>query len=222
MTTITGHTTRASGTILTATIYNFDHVNHVTNAQNLNAVKLEGATPPVVDGHVVVFSGTSGAAIRTSGAAPVVANAALFNAIKQDATQAATGVLRQATDAEVRSAAPVNAAITPGSIESAAALVTLTDAATIAVDWDSFINGIVTLGGNRTLGAPTNLQFGTWRTLWIQGNDATARTLSFSGTYLGSGVTPITGITSSARYLLSMFALNSTNAVLLYPKSPVF
>lgn len=71
MTTISGHTTRANGTILTATIYNFDHVNHVTNAQNLNIDKLEGATPPVVDGHAVLFDGTGGAEIKSAGFAPV-------------------------------------------------------------------------------------------------------------------------------------------------------
>jgi hypothetical protein len=70
MTTINGHTTRAVGTILTAAIYNADHVNHVTNANALNASKIEGPTPPVVDGHVVVFSGTSGSVVRSSGQAP--------------------------------------------------------------------------------------------------------------------------------------------------------
>lgn len=67
MTTISPHTTRAPGTILTATIYNTDHVNHILNATNLNSDKLEGATPPVVDSHIVLFNGTSGAAIKTSG-----------------------------------------------------------------------------------------------------------------------------------------------------------
>lgn len=71
MTTITGHTTRAAGTVLTAAIYNTDHVNHVTNATNLNSTKLEGAAGPVVDGHGVIFNGTSGAALRTLAAAPV-------------------------------------------------------------------------------------------------------------------------------------------------------
>jgi hypothetical protein len=70
MTTISGHTTRANGTILTAAIYNADHVNHVTNAQALNATKMEGATPPVVDGHAVVWSGTSGNLLRTGGYFP--------------------------------------------------------------------------------------------------------------------------------------------------------
>jgi hypothetical protein len=71
MTTIAGHTTRANGTILTAAIYNADHVNHVTNAQALNNTKMEGATPPVADGHAVVWNGTSGNLLRTAGFAPV-------------------------------------------------------------------------------------------------------------------------------------------------------
>jgi microcystin-dependent protein len=71
MATITGHTTRAAGTILSAAIYNADHVNHVSNASNLNADKLEGATSPVVDGHVVLWEGTSAAALKSAGHGPV-------------------------------------------------------------------------------------------------------------------------------------------------------
>lgn len=70
MSTINPHTTRAAGTILTASIYNADHVNHISNAQNLNADKLEGATPPVVDGHAALWLGTTGAALKTAGYAP--------------------------------------------------------------------------------------------------------------------------------------------------------
>lgn len=36
MATILPHTTRATGTVLTATIYNTDHQNHITNANSLN------------------------------------------------------------------------------------------------------------------------------------------------------------------------------------------
>ena len=74
MTTISGHTTRASGTVLTAAIYNADHTNHIANATALNASKLEGATPPVVDGHAVVWLGTGAASLKSAGYAP--ANAA--------------------------------------------------------------------------------------------------------------------------------------------------
>jgi hypothetical protein len=49
MTTITGHTTRATGTVLTAAIYNFDHTVHIANAMALNADKLEGALATTFD-----------------------------------------------------------------------------------------------------------------------------------------------------------------------------
>lgn len=67
MTTISPHTTRAAGTILTAAIYNFDHTNHVTNAEALDDAKLEAVTPPVVDGELPVFDGISGRLLRSSG-----------------------------------------------------------------------------------------------------------------------------------------------------------
>ena len=70
MVTVTGHTTRAAGTVLTAAIYNTDHTTHVNNSTNLNTGKVEAATPPVVDGHLVVFSGTGGAAVNTAGIYP--------------------------------------------------------------------------------------------------------------------------------------------------------
>lgn len=41
MVAINPHTTRATGTVLTAAIYNGDHVNHVNNCNALNAAKLE-------------------------------------------------------------------------------------------------------------------------------------------------------------------------------------
>lgn len=71
MTTISPHTTRAPGTILTAAIYNLDHGNHIANAQALNAGKIEGAGS-VVDGAVAVFDGVSGSALRSGGGAPVL------------------------------------------------------------------------------------------------------------------------------------------------------
>lgn len=70
MTSINPHTTRANGTILTATIYNSDHVNHVTNALALNDGKIEATIPPVVDGHAIVYDGIGGNTSRSAGAAP--------------------------------------------------------------------------------------------------------------------------------------------------------
>lgn len=72
MVTISPHTTRAAGTILTAAIYNLDHGNHIANAQALNNGKIEGAGA-VVDGAAAVFDGVSGLALRSGGGPPVLA-----------------------------------------------------------------------------------------------------------------------------------------------------
>lgn len=62
MAVINPHTTRATGTILTAAIYNADHQNHITNATNLNVALLAIGGVSLVTGFVVnngagIFSG---------------------------------------------------------------------------------------------------------------------------------------------------------------------
>lgn len=47
MATINPHTTRATGTVLTAAIYNADHQNHIANANSLNA-ELIAATAAII------------------------------------------------------------------------------------------------------------------------------------------------------------------------------
>lgn len=48
MATINPHTTRATGTVLTAAIYNADHQNHITNANALNAELVTASADIVV------------------------------------------------------------------------------------------------------------------------------------------------------------------------------
>lgn len=116
--------------------------------------------------------------------------------------------LAAATAANVR-AAVANKVVTADLIETASASVTLTDGATVAVDWDSFIFGILTMAGNRTLGNPTNGQPGTYRTLFVSGNDGTSRQLAFDTAYVGND-DAITAITSTTgRVLITLFCLNS-------------
>lgn len=47
MAVVNPHTTRATGTVLTAAIYNADHQNHITNANNVN-VEAIAATAAIV------------------------------------------------------------------------------------------------------------------------------------------------------------------------------
>jgi len=190
---------------------------HLDSSQKLwaaGAVDIAGALS-VVGG--VTF--TTALPIASGGTGATSASAA-FTALKQTADETNTGVVDLATDAEIRAATTGAHAIMASDLESAAALVTLTDAATIAVDWDTFINSIVTMAGNRTLGNPTNLQAGTWRTIWIQGNDGTDRTITLSGNYLGPSVAVWNALTfnsSTKRYIMSIYALNGVSAVLVAP-----
>jgi len=115
----------------------------------------------------------------------------------------------KATVGEVRSATS-NKILTADLIASAAAFVSLSDGASIAVDWNSFIVADVTMAGNRTLANPTNVQVGTTRYVLIKGSDGTSRTLSFGANYLGSLPT-ITDATSTRWYLLTLVAISASH-----------
>lgn len=141
-------------------------------------------------------------------------------AILPDASTSQRGLVELATDAEIWAAATGNLAVTAASLESASASVTIADAATIAVDWDTFIFGTVTLGGNRTLGNPTNVQIGTWRTIWAQGDVTGGRQLSFAGNYVLNTAT-LTGINqSTGRYVIPLFGLVGSFVLVGAPIGP--
>ncbi len=126
------------------------------------------------------------------------------------ATTSAAGKIEHATDAEVRAATTGNFAVTVAVIESASALVTLTETAgAVAVDWDTFINGTVTVDQATVISNPTNGQPGTWRTILIAGNDATDRTITFD-TQFGSGKPTITDCDSTKKYLLTIFCVTTS------------
>jgi hypothetical protein len=135
-------------------------------------------------------------------------------ALLPDATATQRGVVELATDAEIRSAAasPANTAISAAAVETAAAGVALTDAATVAVDWDAAINFTLTVTANRIIGNPTNGQVGTWRTILVQGNDATDRTITFGANYLGE-VPTITDCDSGRWYLLAIYCVSTSHFV---------
>lgn len=131
--------------------------------------------------------------------------ATAFANLKQAATTSATGVVEKAVDSEVRSAT-ADKFISADLIESASAFVTLTDAATVALDWDAGINFSIALGGDRVLGNPTNGQPGTWRTVYVAGDGGGARALTFGNQYLNV-VPTITDATSSHTYLLTIMCI---------------
>ena len=72
---------------------------------------------------------------------------------------------------------------------AACATVALTDAATIAVDMSTFINATVTLGGNRTLGQPSNTKVGQSGFIKITQDGTGSRTLAYHSDWKFAGGT---------------------------------
>ena len=119
------------------------------------------------------------------------------------ALKTAAGVPVKAAGADLRVMTDDAKFLTAKSVADAAALVALTDSATIAVDLSAGANFILTLGGNRTLGAPTNAKPGASGTILIKQDATGSRTLSYASGWLPFGSTPALTTTASAVDLLT-------------------
>lgn len=103
----------------------------------------------------------------------------------------------------------VNQSFTKGEAVTPTAL---TDAATIAVDASLSNNFTVTLGGNRTLGNPTNLKAGQTLNFWISQDSSPPRTLAYDTEYQAAGGTSGLALstTSGAKDLLTCVSDTTT------------
>jgi hypothetical protein len=102
-------------------------------------------------------------------------------------------------------------ALISDQVWSAAALVTLTDAATITIDMSTFINASVILNGNRTLGNPTNVKIGQSGVIeFIQGSGSNTLTLSSYYKTAGGGAGITLSTASGAVDLLYYQVITST------------
>jgi hypothetical protein len=193
----------------------------IGTAQEADATEGEGegqVTGPdggVVAGQFAIFGDTSGSVIEgaedgSSPPGPVTISDILDASALPDAAEAQRGVVEMATSAEIRAAATGAKAIMAEDLETASAGVALSDAATVAVDWDAGINFTLTVTANRAIGNPTNGQPGTWRTITVQGNDATDRTITFGNQFLGD-VPVITDCDSTRWYDLYIRCHSATH-----------
>jgi hypothetical protein len=123
----------------------------------------------------------------------------------------------KASDANVR-AAVSNKVVTADLIESASAFVAITNQSPASWDWDSAINFSLTISQNTEIATPSNTQIGTWRTILVQGNDATDRTITFSGDYHGE-VPTITDCDSGRWYQLMIFCVHGGHFVVSAKKA---
>ncbi len=106
------------------------------------------------------------------------------------ATLGAQAALTKGAAADVRTGTDDAKYLTAKAIRDAMAFVPLTDAATIAVDMGAGFNFSVTLGGNRTLGAPTNSIAGQSGLILVTQDGTGSRTLSYNTAWKFAGGTP--------------------------------
>lgn len=108
----------------------------------------------------------------------------------------------EATTAEWRNNT-ADKVLTTDQVWASGAEVTLTDAASITVDLDTFINSTVTLAGNRTLANPTNVKVGQTGWILVTQDGTGSRTLAFGTNYVFVGSNaPILSTTAGAEDLL--------------------
>ena len=89
--------------------------------------------------------------------------------------------------------------------------VALTDAATVAVDLSLGNNFTVTLAGNRTLGAPTNVTAGQSGVIVVTQDGTGSRTLAYNSVYkFAGGTAPTLTTTASAVDVLAYYVESST------------
>lgn len=113
------------------------------------------------------------------------------------------GGITFASAAEIRTGTEAAKATAPDQIFAAADPVTLTDASTIAVDMATFLNAVVTLGGNRTLGAPSNPKNGQSGCIEIIQDGTGTRTLAYHADWLFAGGTdPVLSTVAGTKDLL--------------------
>lgn len=147
------------------------------------------------------------------------------------------GFVELATDAETQTGTDTARAVTPANLTAkeasaaeyqantadrilttdrvwaSAAEVTLTDAATITVDMNTFINAVVTLGGNRAMGNPTNEKVGQTGCIRIVQDGTGSRTLSYGTDWeFAGGTAPVLSTAASAQDLL-FYQVLATNRV---------
>lgn len=193
-----------------------DYINYYIGASGMTASIGSG-----VDIRGPTGVGT-GDLLASNNLSDVASASTAFGNIKQAASSSATGVVELATDAETQTGTDTARAITPANltakeasvaevrantadrilttdiVNSAMAVVTLTDASTIAWDMSTGIDFQVTLGGNRTLGNPTNTIVGRRGRIKVIQDGTGSRTLTKSSNLKTAGGAAISLTTTAA------------------------
>jgi hypothetical protein len=130
-----------------------------------------------------------------------------------------SATMAKASAAQVR-AMTADKVWTGDAVSGGAAIETIADASTIALNWTGFLSGKVTLtASGRTIGNPTNGVPGTWRTLLVYQDGTGNRTFSFGNQFHFAGKTaPTATLAASSLDVLSIFCETATRFLVFAAK----
>lgn len=210
------------GTGGTVTIPNTGHAKLVRNASSgtLTFTTGSGTTASVAAGETQWIISTGSNVVYASAwlAASAISAFGLTLVDDADAATARTtlGLGTAATLAEMTTAEflanTADKVVSTDQAWAAGDSVALTDAATIALNMSTFINGTVTLGGNRTLGNPTNPKVGQSGWIAITQDGTGSRTLAYASNWeFASGSAPVLSTAAGAKDVLFYTVLSATS-----------
>ena len=170
-----------------------------------------GVVEELAVGSTLTFASSQLRTVAMTGDVTASANSFATTIAAGVVTYAKMATAAIATAAEYR-AATASKILAADIAWSAADLVSLTDGVTVAVDMSAGINFTVTLGGNRTLGAPTNTKTGQSGVIYVVQDGTGSRTLAYNSVYkFAGGTAPTLSTAASTVDRLTYFVRSSTH-----------
>lgn len=144
-----------------------------------------------------------------------LADTAALMALLSAASLTVAGKVELATAAELRVGTDTERVPAVDQIWAAAAIVGLTDGASIAVDMSLGLNFSVTLGGNRTLANPTNTKVGQSGAIVVTQDGTGTRTLAYGSNWEAAGGSfPVLSTAAGAKDVIFYWVQSSGSIII--------
>ena len=182
------------------------------------AGQTHGVTVPTGGVGYFFTNGTSVNTLNASGFSAITTTQADARYVAITGTQTITGAKTFTSTVTITGAAAFTSAVNvsgPVNVNT----VTLTDAASIVPNFDTGNTFVVTLGGNRTLAAPTSANIGQSGSIRVIQDATGGRTLSYNSAYqFVSGSAPVMDTSAGAQSILVFSCRSATtiDAVMLH------
>ena len=182
------------------------------------AGQTHGVTVPTGGVGFFFTNGTSVNTLNASGFSAITTTQADARYVAITGTQTITGAKTFTSTVTITGAAAFTSAVNvsgPVNVNT----VTLTDAASIVPSFDAGNTFVVTLGGNRTLAAPTSANIGQSGSIRVIQDATGGRTLSYNSAYqFVSGSAPVMDTSAGAQSILVFSCRSATtiDAVMLH------